>query len=69
MNLLFASSKKYTTTVRQFKFDTYNDSYEIETFINTLDTTGTAGKEVVILIDTEIKNGKTFFTDANGLEL
>jgi len=43
--------------------------YELETFINSIDIDDGIGKEVVLLVDTEIQNNKTFYTDSNGLEL
>ena len=48
---------------------------EIETFVNSIDIlingnlTNQQGKEIVLLVETDIKNGDKFYTDSNGLEL
>lgn len=42
--------------------------YYIETFINSLPD-GYQGKEVVIQINTNIKNNNVFYTDSSGLDL
>jgi len=43
---------------------------EIETFLNSIDISDKQGKEVVLLVNTGIKNSdKTFYTDSNGLEM
>jgi hypothetical protein len=48
----------------------YNDNtYEVETFVGSIDIDDEIGKEVVILFDTQIGNNGTFYTDSNGLEL
>ena len=43
--------------------------YEIETFLDSIPIDDNVGKEIVMLIDTSIKNGNKFYTDSNGLEL
>ena len=43
---------------------------EIESFVNSIDVlTEMQGKEIVMVIETDLKNNKTFYTDSNGLEL
>jgi hypothetical protein len=44
-------------------------TYEIETFIGSIDVSDGIGKEVVMLLETNVNNQDTFYTDSNGLEL
>ena len=41
---------------------------EIETFVDSIDVKDKQGKEIVVQINTSVANGKTFYTDSNGLE-
>lgn len=48
----------------------YNQNeYHIETYLHSINTDDYRGKEIVLLIDTGILSGNTFYTDSNGLEL
>ena len=42
---------------------------EIETFVNSIDISDNQGKEIVLIVETDIQNNRTFYTDSNGLEL
>lgn len=44
-------------------------TYEIESFIDSIPIEDGVGKEVVIKVNTHIKNAGVFYTDSNGLEL
>jgi len=59
-------------TISELKFfPTYLicNVFELETFVNSIETSDNVGKEIVLLIDTLLQNNKTFYTDSNGLEL
>lgn len=55
------------TIIRYFK--DIPDTFEIETFLREVPIHDSVGKEVVLLIETGIKNENVFYTDSNGLEL
>lgn len=59
----------YETVVRLFNMELYNNTYEVETFIGSINVDDGYGKEVVILFNTQIQNKGIFYTDSNGLEL
>lgn len=42
---------------------------ELLTFVNSIDISDKVGKEIVVDIDSSIKNNNTFLTDSNGLEM
>lgn len=42
---------------------------ELETLVKPISIADGKGKEIVMEIDTSIKNNNTFYTDSNGLEL
>lgn len=42
---------------------------DIESFVDSIPIADKVGKEIVLLVTTDIKNGETFYTDSNGLEL
>ncbi|CAD8144119.1 unnamed protein product [Paramecium pentaurelia] len=56
-----------TTKIRKYKH--LQDEYEIETFLDSIEFINKSGKEIVMLIDTDIENNDTFYTDSNGLDL
>ena len=58
----------------QIKFYANKDSIyyqvpEIETFVNSIDCPDSYGREIVLKIQSHIKNKGDFFTDSNGLDL
>lgn len=55
--------------MRKFNTKLFKSTYEIETFVDSIQVDDGVGKEVVLLIDTNINSGNTFYTDSNGLEL
>ncbi len=40
---------------------------EIESFLDSIDTSNYVAKEVTLNIDTNVNNDRTFYTDSNGL--
>lgn len=42
---------------------------EVETLIHSINVSDGKGKEVVLLVNTDINNNRTFFTDSNGLAM
>ena len=42
---------------------------ELHSFIKSIPIDDNIGKEIVLLVTSNIMNNKTFFTDSNGLEL
>lgn len=42
---------------------------EIESYVNSINIDDNQGKEIIIIVDTDINNEKTFYTDSNGLDL
>lgn len=58
-----------STVVRRYTAPWLAQTYEIESFVDSIPVHDFIGKEVVLLVDTKINNGDTFFTDSNGLEL
>ncbi|KAL4481724.1 hypothetical protein ABPG74_007813 [Tetrahymena malaccensis] len=59
-----------TSQLKVFAHENYKNIVEIETFVDGIPVLkDLRGKEVVLLIKTEISNNQTFYTDSNGLEL
>ena len=68
LSLIFLSLGTHTDTIiRHFK--DIPDTFEIETFLREVPIRDSVGKEVVLLVETGIKNENVFYTDSNGLEL
>lgn len=51
------------------QFGVYDYMVELETLVKSISIEDGRGKEVVMEIETNIKNNNTFYTDSNGLEL
>jgi hypothetical protein len=66
--LIFSFKGTHTDTIIRF-FKDFPNTFEIETYLREIPIHDSIGKEVVMLIETGINNGDTFFTDSNGLEL
>lgn len=41
---------------------------EVESYVKQIEIADRKGKEYIMIIDTDIKNGDTFITDSNGLQ-
>ena len=53
-----------------FNEDLSNNTIEIETFVDPINITDGHGKELTLnILVPSINNNKTFYTDANGLEM
>eukprot|EP01016_Furgasonia_blochmanni_P055610 TRINITY_DN933_c0_g2_i14.p1 TRINITY_DN933_c0_g2~~TRINITY_DN933_c0_g2_i14.p1 ORF type:complete len:629 (+),score=158.48 TRINITY_DN933_c0_g2_i14:164-2050(+) len=50
-------------------YDTLRKGIEIETFVDSIDIWDFSGKEIILRVQSDIDNGKVFFTDANGMEM
>ncbi len=69
--MVVISTKKVQSKVKFFtsKNNIFSNHVEIETFLNTVRLEdGESGKEIVIAVNTDIKNNKKFVTDSNGLQ-
>ncbi|KAL4477150.1 hypothetical protein ABPG72_008884 [Tetrahymena utriculariae] len=60
---------QHTTTQLKFFFSNSDKIVEVETFIHPINISDGKGKEVVLIVNTNLKNQKTFYTDSNGLSL
>jgi len=61
-------SRSYTyTTIHKYLI--FNNTFNIQTFIDSIPIDDGIAKEIVLLINTNIDNNNTFYTDSNGLEL
>ncbi|EAS02485.2 glycoside hydrolase family 38 amine-terminal domain protein (macronuclear) [Tetrahymena thermophila SB210] len=60
---------EHTTTQLRFYFNNFDKIVEVETFIHPINVSDGKGKEVVMIVNTNLKNKKTFYTDSNGLSL
>lgn len=67
---IYIEHDKMLTNLRFYNYDdSKTQTIEIETFVSSIDVSDSIGKEVVLLIKTNIENNKTFYTDSNGMEM
>ncbi|EAS02491.2 glycoside hydrolase family 38 amine-terminal domain protein (macronuclear) [Tetrahymena thermophila SB210] len=69
VTVVLLDGTKTTTQLRFSSIYPQKQVCEVETFIHSIDVDDGIGKEVVMLINTNYKNDRKFFTDSNGLEL
>jgi len=69
VNIIHLEAKTYEQFITSFVANDDNDYLEVETELREIPIDDGKGKEIIFNLETEVKNGKTFYTDSNGLEL
>lgn len=70
VNIIRIVGERSETQMRTFRADGYpTNVIELETFLGSIPTDDKVGKEVVLRIQTDIKNNQVFYTDSNGLDM
>ena len=61
MTVIYVKGDRSETQIRFFRGEGYpTNTFEIETFLTSIPTEDGVGKEVVMRLQTNIKNGQTF---------